>query len=66
MWFGDTSIFRRNWIAYKREKMSHFMKPINKPEQKKIMKKKEVLYATHAINKVSYLSNVSLISLTDT
>ena len=41
MWFGDTSIFIRNWIAYKREKMSHFIKPINKQEQKKIIKKKK-------------------------
>lgn len=49
MWFGDTSIFRRNWIANKREKMSHFMKPINKPEQKKIMKKKRgsICYICH-------------------
>ena len=46
--------------------MSHFIKPINKQEQKKIMKKKkkEVLYARHATNKVFYLSDISLISFT--
>ena len=46
--------------------MSHFIKPINKQEQKKIMKekKKEVLYARHATDKVFYLSDISLISFT--